>query len=242
MNPITPTDWTELFNQMNPSTKRESLMLLRTFVRNADDEVRILGAEYLKDVRIRKSTSSDVDKIVDYLRSHLDERGIGGYISKAIAVHEKLVDSSITTSSWTNIIKQVTKQVPSLFLHEKSLPNPGGKAGRRAKLYVTNRCDAEALFNARANLYDPTNNESDARTMVKHILDAVEFSSVGIGNVVTLQPKVDSLKHPLFPKWDFLNDPLYYTFVTESLIPRLEQEGHGNWQQIANGRSLRRVA
>ena len=68
MNPITPTDWTELFNQMNPSTKRESLVL-RTFVRNADDDVRILGAEYLKDVRIRKSTSSDVDKIVDYLRS-----------------------------------------------------------------------------------------------------------------------------------------------------------------------------
>ena len=242
MNPVTPTVWTDLFNQMNLSTKREALLLLRTFIRNSEDDVRILGAEYLKEVRIRKSTSTEVDKIVEYLRSHLDERGIGGYISKAIAVHEDLVDSSITTSSWNNIVKQVNKQVPSLSPFDKSLPNPGGRAGRRAKLYVTNRCDVEALFNARANLYDPTNSESDARTMVKHLLDTIEFSAVGIAGVVTLHPKVEGMKHPLFPKWDFLNNPLYFSFVTESLIPALEQEGHGKWQPIASGRSLRRVA
>ena len=242
MNPITPTDWTNMFSQMNQATKRESLMLLRNLVRNAGEDVRRLGSEYIKDVRIRNSTSPEVARIVEHLQNETDERGIGGYISKAIAIDKEMVSEDIATSSWSNILKQVAKQVPSLMEHSDSLPNPNGRAGRRAKLYVTDICDVEALFNARANLYDPNGSEADAKTMARIIIEGNDFASVGIGQALQLAPMVQKMNHVLFPKWDIINGGMYYTFVTNHLIPTVTKMGLGEWKAVSHGRSIRRVA
>ena len=243
MNPVTTAEWTEQWGRMSLARKEEALFQLQNYIKDSSEDIRKVGTKFLKGVRIRQSTSPIISAIEEYLRETPDDRGIIGYISKPIAISKGLVAPDISYSSWANLVKQITKQVPTFRLHDARLPNPDGQAGARAKLYVTDECDVASLFNSRARLYDPNSSPSDAKAMVNAIINSIDFSVVGIGSIMAIRPKVLEMKHPLFPPWKHgIDDGLYHMFITSYLIPALSEQGYGDWKGYSSGRSIGRVA
>ena len=231
----TTDSWVQSFISMNPAIQEEALRQLKFALNNESEAIRRNASNFIKGVRVRNSNEDVYSAIKEHLTSFVDVRGIRGYINKPIAIEQGIVPADIPRSSWASIMKTFENRsyVAGFRKHDSKLPTTSGKAGARAALYITDDCDIDALFNERANLYDPKN-PKDARRMVEIILESDRIVEPKT-DIITLTKQI---QHPLFPKWTFNDLSQINTFLEHHLVPALHESGRGSW--VSQGKILMR--